>query len=97
MINPKTFRELVEGDYKWSSDGATHSYRNWFTNRPNDDYDSDTVRDCVNLRYEDGQWDDVDCAAVRAAGWAMLRLVPATRPQGQTTPSYKNTVCAFIS
>ena len=53
---------LVEGEYKWS-DGTTQSYLNWFTNRPNDDADSTTVKDCVNLRYQDGQWDDVDCTS----------------------------------
>ena len=38
---------LVEGEYKWS-DGATHSYLNWFTNRPNHDSNNDTMKDCVN-------------------------------------------------
>ena len=53
---------LVEGEYKWS-DGTAQSYLNWFTSRPNDAADSDTVKDCVNLRYQDGQWDDVDCTS----------------------------------
>ena len=53
---------LVEGEYKWS-DGTTQSYLNWFTNRPNDASDSTTVKDCVNLRYQDGKWDDVDCTS----------------------------------
>ena len=55
---------LVEGDYKWS-DGTTQSYLNWFTSRPNDAADSTTVKDCVNLRYQDGQWDDVDCTSTK--------------------------------
>ena len=53
---------LVEGEYKWS-EGTTQSYLNWFTNRPNDADDSSTVKDCVNLRNQDGQWDDNDCTS----------------------------------
>ena len=55
---------LVEGEYQWS-DGTSQSYLNWFTNRPNDADDSSTVKDCVNLRYQDGKWDDVDCTSTK--------------------------------
>ena len=84
---------LVEGDYKWS-DGTTQSYLNWFTSRPNDAADSTTVKDCVNLRYQDGQWDDVDCTSSKHYICQATEKGSTTTSTTSTTSTASSLVCS---